>query len=123
MSFLQATYEFYLDSSKTALDKNKLPSLRERLKNIKPSDLQTMDDHRAFISLLGKFRAAIAETAALNGENFNATLASLLSVGADGLYHNDLRFLFELIQNVDDCLYADPSDCELSIHFDFNIVK
>ena len=120
MGFLQATNEFYLDSSKTVLDKNKLLLLRERLKNIKPSDLQTLDDHQAFISLLGKFRSAIAETAALNGENFNATLASLLAVGADGLYHNDLRFLFELIQNVDDCLYADPSDCELSIHFDFN---
>ena len=120
MDFRQKTNGFYLDRDMKILDKNKLPALRRMLEQVEPEDLQTMDEHREFLSLLEKFRSAIVETASLNGENFHATLSSLLSVGADGLYHNDLRFLFELIQNVDDCLYEDPSDCELNIHFDFN---
>lgn len=120
MGFQQVTSEYFLDKENTTLDQNKLPQLRNVLKSVKPEDLRTIEEHRAFVNLLGKFRSAIVKTASLNGENFNSTLASLLAVGADGLYHNDLRFLFELIQNVDDCLYADPTDCELSIHFDFN---
>lgn len=120
MGFQQITNEFYLDRERTTLDKNKLPELRGVLRSVKRNDLTTIDEHREYVSLLRKFREAIVQTASLNGENFNATLASLLSVGADGLYTNELRFLFELIQNVDDCDYANPEDCELSIHFDFN---
>lgn len=120
MGFQQITNEFYLDKERTTLDKNKLPELRTVLKSVQRSDLGTLDEHREYISLLRKFREAIVQTASLNGENFNSTLASLLSVGADGLYTNELRFLFELIQNVDDCDYNNPEDCELSIHFDFN---
>ena len=120
MGFQQITNEFYLDKERTTLDKNKLPELRSVLKSVQRSDLETLEEHREYISLLRKFREAIVQTASLNGENFNTTLASLLSVGADGLYTNELRFLFELIQNVDDCDYKNPEDCELSIHFDFN---
>ena len=120
MGFQQITNEFYLDKGRTTLDKNKLPELRNVLRSVKRSDLRTIEEHRDYISLLRKFREAIVQTASLNGENFNTTLASLLSVGADGLYTNELRFLFELIQNVDDCDYVNPEDCELSIHFDFN---
>lgn len=120
MGFQQITNEFYLDTGRTTLDKNRLPELRGVLKSVQRSDIMTLEEHREYISLLRKFREAIVQTASLNGENFNATLASLLSVGADGLYTNELRFLFELIQNVDDCDYANPEDCELNIHFDFN---
>ena len=120
MGFQQITNEFYLDKGRTTLDKNKLSELRGVLRSVQRSDLRTIDEHREYISLLRKFREAIVQTASLNGENFNTTLASLLSVGADGLYTNELRFLFELIQNVDDCDYENPDDCELRIHFDFN---
>ena len=120
MGFQQITNEFYLDKERTTLDKNKLPELRSVLKSVQRSDLGTLEEHREYIALLRKFREAIVQTASLNGENFNTTLSSLLSVGADGLYTNELRFLFELIQNVDDCDYKNPEDCELSIHFDFN---
>lgn len=120
MGFQQITNEFYLDKQRTNLDKNKLSELRSVLRSIQRSDLTTIEEHREYISLLRKFREAIVQTASLNGENFNSTLASLLSVGADGLYTNELRFLFELIQNVDDCDYANQEDCELNIHFDFN---
>ena len=119
MDFQQIANKYYLDNKRT-LDANKLSELREYLKSVQRSDLRTIEEHREYISLLRKFREAIVQAASLNGENFNATLASLLSVGADGLYTNKLRFLFELIQNVDDCDYANPEDCELDIHFDFN---
>lgn len=120
MGFQQITSEFYLDKDRATLDKNKLPELRTVLRSVQRGDLKTIEEHREYISLLRKFREAVVQTAALNGENFNSTLSSLLSVGADGLYTNELRFLFELIQNVDDCDYENPEDCELSIHFDFN---
>lgn len=100
------------------MDKNKLQELRDVLKSV--SNLETLEEHREYISVLRKFREAIEENALLNGKKFNATLSSILSVGADGIYTNELRFLFELIQNVDDCDYKNPEDCELSIHFDFN---
>ena len=43
------------------------------------------------------------------------TLGSLLAVGEDGVYTNKMRFLYELIQNVDDCDYEDISDCNLEV--------
>lgn len=36
------------------------------------------------------------------------------------MYSNNLRFIFELIQNVDDCDFNDAADCELDMRFDFN---
>lgn len=120
MDFQQVSKGFFRAPDLKEVDQNNLAELRNFLKSVQVGDLKTIEDHRAFIYLLSKFRESIAKTASLNGENFNATLASLLAVGADGLYHNDLRFLFELIQNVDDCSYDDLSQCELSIHFDTN---
>lgn len=119
-NFKETANKFYLDREHKQLDRNKLTELRDRLKSTEQSELVSIEDHKEYLLLLNKLRSAIAETAALNGENFNKTLASLLSVGADGLYTNDLRFIFELIQNVDDCDYKDSSDCELDMHFDFN---
>ena len=46
------------------------------------------------------------------------TLGSLLAVGEDGVYTNKMRFLYELIQNVDDCDYEDISDCNLEVFFE-----
>lgn len=120
MNFQQITNEFFLDKGRTNLDQNRLDKLSSVLKSTRKSDLKTLEDHHEYISLLRKFREAIVRTSSLHGTNFNTTLASLLSVGADGLYTNELRFLFELIQNVDDCDYEDNKNCELSIHFDFN---
>lgn len=120
MDFQQISNEFYLDKERTTLDINKLSELGSVLQCVQRNDLGTLEEHREYISWLKKFREATAQISALYGENFNTTLASLLSVGADGLYTNELRFLFELIQNVDDCDYENPEDCELSIHFDFN---
>ena len=102
------------------LGSRQLEALRDGLKQISASEINSADDGKLFIELLRKFREAVAENDKFHGENYPQLLNSLLSVGEDGLYSNSLRFIFELIQNVDDCEYATPDDCKLDMHFDFN---
>lgn len=97
-----------------------LEQLKNGLKDVKPEEITTATSGRDYIVLLRKFREAVAENDKLHGDKYPHLLNSLLSVGEDGLYSNNLRFIFELIQNVDDCDFPDPSDCELDMRFDFN---
>ncbi len=101
-------------------DREQRKILREQLKSVKSEDLTSIEDHKSYIEILRKFRFSLAEDAKLNGDNFSALLESLLSVGEDGVYLSPLRFLFELIQNVDDCDYEDPTQVELDIHTAWN---
>ena len=94
--------------------------LRNCLKEIPSHEICSAEDGRLFISLLKIFRGAVAENDKLHGENYPDLLNNILSVGADGVYSDPLRFVFELIQNVDDCLFPDPEDCKLDMRFDFN---
>ncbi len=87
-----------------------LQTLRDELKNVDISEIQNKKDADKFLIILRKFREAIAETDKLKGENYPQLLSSILSVGEDGLYSNSLRFIFELIQNVDDCDYHSIDD-------------
>ena len=102
------------------LGNKQLRELSESLKAVKSKEINCYSEAKAYIELLRKFREAVAENDKLHGENYPDLLSSLLSVGENGLYSNNLRFIFELIQNVDDCEYADPQNCQLGIHFDFN---
>lgn len=102
------------------LGPNKLQALRNALSNVKPEEVNSFEDGITFIELLNRFRVTVNENNKLNGKNYTALLNSLLSVGEDGLYSNSLRFIFELIQNVDDCVFQDSEDCKLDIQFDFN---
>lgn len=97
-----------------------LNELRDGLKNVEADEVNSATDGRAFIDLVKKLRLSIAETDKLHGDNYPKLLESLLAVGEDGLYNDSLRFIFELIQNVDDCEYPDDKDCALDIFFDFN---
>ena len=98
----------------------KLEQIRADLQSIRSEEIRSKEDAKEYIDVLRMFREAIAETDKLKGENYPQLLKSILSVGEDGLYSNNLRFVFELIQNVDDCDYADPHDCALDMRFDFN---
>lgn len=40
-----------------------------------------------------------------------------LTVGSDSQYSEKLHFIYELIQNVDDCDYEDSTDCNLTLCF------
>lgn len=98
----------------------RLEQLRDDLKKVLPSDILSAEDGKSYIDLLRKFREAVARVDKLHGDNYPQLLNSLLSVGEDGLYSNSLRFIFELIQNVDDCDYESSTDCKLDMRFDFD---
>lgn len=93
-----------------------LTYLREELKLVKKSEIISSIEGKRYIELLKKFREAVAENDKLKGENYPELLCSILS---NELYSNNLRFIFELIQNVDDCDYLNSENCNLDIHFDF----
>lgn len=87
------------------------------LKNTPPQALTTLEDHKMYIEVLQKLRQSTMDEMQLMGKKFLATLESLLSVGEDGVYSNNQRFIYELIQNVDDCEYEDITDCNLEVRF------
>ncbi len=120
MGMLQSLSDTYGGIDCRDLGSRQLETLRNGLKQVSESEIESSDDGKLFIELLRKFREAVAENDKLHGENYPQLLNSLLSVGEDGLYSNSLRFIFELIQNVDDCDYANPEDCKLDMRFDFN---
>ena len=101
------------------LGSRKLEQLRDGLKQVVSAEIISAENGKEYIELLKKFREAVAENDKLHGDNYPQLLNSLLSVGEDGLYSNSLRFIFELIQNVDDCDYKDSADCKLDMRFDF----
>lgn len=119
MTTLQQLQSDYGEVDCRDLGSRKLEQLRDGLKEVVSAEIVTADSGREFIELLKKFRKAVAENDKLHGDNYPQLLNSLLSVGEDGLYSNSLRFIFELIQNVDDCDYKDSSDCKLDMRFDF----
>lgn len=120
MTLLQQLYDVYGSTDCRDLGSRKLEALRDGLKQVAPNEVNSASDGKAFIELLRKFREAVAENDKLHGDNYPRLLNSLLSVGEDGLYSNSLRFIFELIQNVDDCEFDKPDDCKLDMRFDFN---
>lgn len=101
------------------LGSRKLEQLRDGLKQVVSAEIISAKNGKEYIELLKKFREAVAENDKLHGDNYPQLLNSLLSVGEDGLYSNSLRFIFELIQNVDDCDYKESTDCKLDMRFDF----
>ena len=120
MTSLQELQLLFEDKDCRDLGSRQLEHLREMLINVSSSEINSSSDGEAFINLLRKFREAVAENDKLHGKNYPQLLNSLLSVGEDGLYSNNLRFIFELIQNVDDCEYERADDCRLDMRFDFN---
>lgn len=117
MSTIHDLYQMYAGLDTGDLSNNQKKQMYSQLGSMKPADIQTIDEHRKYIELVRMLRQASMDDMELFGQKFLATLKSLLSVGEDGVYTNQLRFLYELIQNVDDCDYADVSDCNLDIQF------
>ena len=110
----------YHNYDSRSMNNHQKTALREALRTFSVGDLTSVDEHKMYVELLKLFRTSLAEDDKLKGDNYPALLESLLSVGEDGVYSTPLRFLFELIQNVDDCDYADHSRVELDIQTDYN---
>lgn len=102
------------------LGPDQLEQFKDDLGKVDPEEIESAADGERFILLLKKFRETVERNNRLNGDNYPHLLKSLLAVGADGLYSDNLRFIFELIQNVDDCSFPTPDDCKLDMQFDFN---
>lgn len=117
MSKIVALKSKYGHFDATGLNHEQKRDLRDSLKSFEVGDLNGVEEHIAYLELINLFRSSLIIDANLNGENYLALLESLLSVD---VYSSPLRFLFELIQNVDDCDYDDPSCAELDIKTDFN---
>ena len=94
--------------------------LWEYLPKIKAEEINSVEDGKNYIELLKKFRQADAENYKFHGRKFSQFLQRDLIVGESGIYSDSLRFIFELIQNVDDCDYEKADDCYLDMRFDFN---
>ena len=120
MSLLDQLFLEYGSLSHDQLTQHQIWTLRNKLKDISEHEVTSAEQAKHFLSLLRKFREYIADADKLHGDNYPDLLSSLLSVGEDGLYSNNLRFIFELIQNVDDCEYDNEEDHILDIHFAFN---
>ena len=117
MSIISKMFTDYSGIDTGDLSGNQKKELYKKLSSIRSDDLRTLDDHKRFVELVRLLRQASMEDMDLFGQKFRDTLKSLLAVGEDGVYTNQLRFIYELIQNVDDCEYVDVSDCNLEIEF------
>lgn len=115
MTKIDDLYIKYGNVDPNDLTKKSADCLRGELSAFQKSELQTMEDHKKYIELLAKCRSFSYESMKTLGSQFLKTLGSLLAVGEDGVYTNKMRFLYELIQNVDDCDYEDISDCNLEV--------
>ena len=92
-------------------------AFRARLLEVEPPQLVASSDYELYIELVKLFREDEADS---RTEEFRNFLRNTLSQGDDGMYAGEDRFLFELIQNVDDCEYADDKACDLDVYFDAN---
>lgn len=120
MATLRELSQKYGNTECSNFDFAQLEELRNGLKSVRADEINSSKDGREFIELLHKFRSALAKMDELKGENYSKLLVGILSVGEDGVYSGPLHFLFELIQNVDDCDYPSQEDCRLDVRFDIN---
>ena len=113
-------YDTYKDRPVKRIDAETKDNILSSLSSI--NSINDFNEAEKFIKILALCRGA---QAAMDGEKRNNTLRTLLSTGEEGAYvDNDSyineRFMYELIQNVDDCKYASPDDCKLTIDFDID---
>ena len=118
---INKAYEKYLNIDIGDLSSNQKDEIYEILRRTKPDDLKSLQDHKRYIEILQKLRMANIKDMECVGTKFLQTLKSLLAVGEDGVYSNNQRFIYELIQNVDDCDYENIENCQLDIEFKYHI--
>ena len=114
---IQKIYNKYGKVDPGDLSGNQKKEMYDILKTMPRAELSTLDDHRMYVEILQKLRQSTMDDMQLMGKKFLVTLESLLAVGEDGVYSNKQRFIYELIQNVDDCEYDNISDCNLEVEF------
>lgn len=113
----------YLDKDFGTLNDIETEAFVKKLESVTNAEINSLSEGQAYIELLSKLRQKQQRALSGIGSGFADFLKSALSVGEDGLYSNKLRFIFELIQNVDDCDFKDPEDCKLDVCFEYSSGK
>lgn len=96
-------------------------ALKAGLDSIKIID--NKNDAHKFLHLLALLRKAEVKAIGGLGDSAMATITGAFAGGDEGVYAADTdlmnaRFIFELVQNVDDCKYEYVNNCTLDIQFD-----
>ena len=113
-------YEDFYNIDKGDISKTDKDNLRRCLQGFPSDKLNNVKECKRFIELVKLFREVVLEDLQNVGTNFVDMIKGMLTVGNDGIYSSKLRFLYELIQNVDDCDYSTIDDCDLNIKFKWN---
>ena len=118
MAGFMEVYEKYRGEDTGNWGTNQMEEITSYLSEVLPDELKSLEDHKNFLELLHLLRVVTTRFLSFVGEDFPKTIRNLLAVGADGIYGGDLRFIYELVQNADDCEYDDPQNRKLDILFD-----
>lgn len=116
-------YDLYKDKQPTTIGSETKDYILSFLSAI--DKVESYEEAEMFIKILALCRKA---QVAMDGERRINTIRTLLSAGEEGAYvennsYINERFMYELIQNVDDCKYRNPKDCKLIIDFDIQHEK
>ncbi|MDO4556882.1 MAG: hypothetical protein Q4B70_17355, partial [Lachnospiraceae bacterium] len=118
---LKSLYDQYGKKSSGALAPDDQHALKASLDSIK--DIKSKEDAKKFLQLLTLLRESEVKSIDGLGDSAMATITGAFAGGDEGVYAADTdfmnaRFIFELVQNVDDCKYQDVNNCTLEIQFD-----
>lgn len=114
---IQEVHRLYTSVDIADLGSKQKKEMYAILSSVQPEELKTLTEHQMYVELLNIFRRSLLLDDELKGKNFKKQLAAFLTVGGDSIYSNQHRFIYELIQNVDDCDYKNVNDCHLDIQF------
>lgn len=102
---------------KSGIDADSKILLTYCFQNLEEGSLKSNDDYDCFLRLLNKLRTT---EEIFIGRKRRDLINRLLTQGKEGIYTASHRFMYELIQNVDDCTYLNAEDQVLDIAFDYN---
>lgn len=117
---ISTVYASYGKKSAGKLSPDEQHALKEALDSVKT--VENKKQAEKFLSLLALLREAETKSIDGLGKDAMATIIGAFAGGDEGVYAGDTdlmnaRFIFELVQNVDDCKYENINDCKLKIEF------
>ena len=118
---LKAIYEKYMGDENfrnLELRPSESREIRQSLKTVDAREIDSIESAKCYLELVNTFRRATeASIESSAGRNFSKTVKNLLAAGGAGVYSSNLRLIYELIQNVDDCDFPSEKDRHLTIEF------
>ena len=117
---LKDLYKIYGYKTAGELSPNEQHTLSKELETI--CKIENAEQAKKFLQLLALLREAETKSIDGLGPDAMATIIGAFAGGDEGVYAADTdlmnaRFIFELVQNVDDCKYENVNECKLNIKF------